>query len=165
MPHPPSPFVVWPFPSFPGDLKELSEAIARPLVDATVAFPPAAVLGLARIVVCVLMSEQRGETVTAFSNIGVKSAVALKALTLGWEDAMRVLRRSHKLLRQLRAMSAGPSSQRPRLLYLPREAMELMAAYGDDPVSERQTRGAFKAFGCIPANSLSLFFFKCSVEI
>mmetsp|Transcript_33621 Transcript_33621/g.39521 ORF Transcript_33621/g.39521 Transcript_33621/m.39521 type:complete len:2664 (+) Transcript_33621:57-8048(+) len=119
---------------YPADMMELSEAIAKPLVDATVPFPPPAVLGLIRIVVCILQCEKRGDTVTAFNSIGVKAARKLKATTLGWEDAMRVLRRCHKLLRQLRLLSAGPASCRPRLLHLPHEALELMAAYGDDPI-------------------------------
>jgi hypothetical protein len=83
----------------------------------------------------VIKCEKRGDTVTAFNSIGVKAARKLKATTLGWEDAMRVLRRSHKLLRQLRQLSAGPASRRPRLLHLPREALELMAAYGVNDLS------------------------------
>ena len=47
---------------------------------------------------------------------------------------MRMLRRGSKLLRQLRGLAAGPANARPRLLYLPREALELLAAYDDDPV-------------------------------
>jgi hypothetical protein len=134
---------------YPNDLKELSEAIAKPLVDATVPFPPAAVLGLLRILVCILQSEKYGDTVTAFNTIGVKQARPLKPLVLGWEDGMRVLRRAHKLLRQMRALAAGPASRRPRLLYLPREALELMAAYEEDPVmsvaSMRQIGNGAKA--------------------
>ena len=59
---------------FPSDLMELAEAIALPLVDSTRPFPPAAVLGLMRIVVTVLGSEQAGDTVASFSRIGIKHA-------------------------------------------------------------------------------------------
>ena len=121
---------------FPDDLKELAETIAKPLVDSTLPFPPAAVLGLVRILVCILQSEKRGDTVGAISAIGVKQQRSLGALSLGWEDAMRVLRRAQRTLRQCRALAAGPSNRRPRLLYLPREALELMAAYGDDPAMQ-----------------------------
>ena len=72
-------------------------------------FPPAPSWAC-RILVCILQSEKYGDTVTAFNTIGVKQARPLKPLVLGWEDGMRVLRRAHKLLRQMRALAAGPAS-------------------------------------------------------
>ena len=77
---------------FPSDLMELAEAIALPLVDSTRPFPPAAVLGLMRIVVTVLGCEQAGDTVASFSRIGIKHARPITATLLTWEDAMRTLR-------------------------------------------------------------------------
>lgn len=71
------------------------------MIDPTVPYPPAAVLGLMRVVMTILQSEKYGDTVTAVSSIGIKSKRSLKPLSLMWDDAMRVLRRSHKLLRQV----------------------------------------------------------------
>ena len=52
---------------------------------------------------------------------------------LSWTGAVKVLRRGHWLLRRLRALAAGPASTPPRILALPRSALELCRAYETDP--------------------------------
>ncbi|KAJ8599096.1 hypothetical protein CTAYLR_008867, partial [Chrysophaeum taylorii] len=128
---------------FPADLYELAEAIHAAQIDHRVAYPPAAVLGLVRIVVLLLSNERNEavgdgdedleEVVTEYSAIGVRHRLAVERVDLSWSGAMKVLRRAHRLLRRLRALVAGPASIPPRLLSLPRVAIELFEAYALDP--------------------------------
>lgn len=134
----------------PADLCELAEAIRHACVDHRVSYPPAAVLGLLRIVVLLLSNEKddavdevpsehietsypEEETVTDFSSIGVRRSMAVERIDMSWVEAMKVLRRAHRLLRRLRSLAAGPASIPPRLLTLPRVALELFEAYKNDP--------------------------------
>lgn len=134
---------------FPADLYELAEAIRSAQVDHRVAYPPAAVLGLVRMVVLILSNERNEvvgeaesttddsghlkETVTDYSAIGVRHTIAVERIDLSWTGATKVLRRAHRLLRRLRALAAGPASIPPRLLSLPRIVLELFDAYAHDP--------------------------------
>ena len=117
---------------FPADLQELADAIQLPLVDPSKPYLPAAVLGLIKIVCLALGAEDKDEKLAHYSRIGVRSKIAVdKDMT--WETAMKVLRRSSKLLRRMRALSAGPANRRPRLLHLPEQAVEMFKAYEHDP--------------------------------
>ena len=69
-------------------------------------------------------------------------AVAHAEMT--WDVAMKTLRRGALLLRKLRALAAGPSAQRPRLLHVPHAAAELLRAYEHDP---QMTHDAMRRVG------------------
>ncbi|GMI41685.1 hypothetical protein TeGR_g13922 [Tetraparma gracilis] len=117
---------------FPADLQELADAIQAPLIDVTKAYLPASVLGLIKIVCLSLGAEDKKEQLAHYSRIGVRTETAVDdAMT--WETAMKVLRRSSKLLRRMRALASGPANRRPRLLHLPEKAVELFKAYEHDP--------------------------------
>ena len=151
---------------FPADFYDLADAIRQAQCDHRVAYPPAAVLGLLRVVVLLLSvidnkTEERedkafipgqqqkvdGEHVTELSAIGVRRLLPVERIDLSWNGAMKVLRRAHRFLRRLRALAAGPNSSPPRLLSLPRLALDLFDAYAKDPTMtisamERLPRGA-----------------------
>eukprot|EP00520_Triparma_pacifica_P008455 CAMPEP_0118666812 /NCGR_PEP_ID=MMETSP0785-20121206/19428_1 /TAXON_ID=91992 /ORGANISM="Bolidomonas pacifica, Strain CCMP 1866" /LENGTH=2849 /DNA_ID=CAMNT_0006561175 /DNA_START=172 /DNA_END=8724 /DNA_ORIENTATION=+ len=117
---------------FPADLQELADSIQLPLVDLSKPYLPAAVLGLIKIVCLALGAEDKGEKLAHYSRIGVRADIAVSA-DMTWETAMKVLRRSSKLLRRMRALSSGPANRRPRLLHLPEKAVEMFRAYEHDP--------------------------------
>ncbi|GMH87214.1 hypothetical protein TL16_g10785 [Triparma laevis f. inornata] len=117
---------------FPADLAELADAIQLPLVDFSKSFLPAAVLGLIKIVCLSLGAEDKDEKLAHYSRIGVRSKLDVGS-EMTWEVAMKVLRRSSKLLRRMRALSAGPANRRPRLLHLPPTAVEAYKSYAHDP--------------------------------
>jgi len=117
---------------FPADLQELADAIQLPLVDLSKPYLPAAVLGLIKIVCLALGAEDKDEKLAHYSRIGVRADIAVSA-DMTWETAMKVLRRSSKLLRRMRALSSGPANRRPRLLHLPEKAVEMFRAYEFDP--------------------------------
>ncbi|GMH84147.1 hypothetical protein TrST_g12290 [Triparma strigata] len=117
---------------FPADLAELADAIQLPLVDFSKSFLPAAVLGLIKIVCLSLGAEDKDEKIAHYSRVGVRENLAVGS-EMTWEVAMKVLRRSSKLLRRMRALSAGPANRRPRLLHLPPSAVEAYKSYAHDP--------------------------------
>ena len=65
---------------FPSDLLELADAIALALADHTQPYPPAAVLGLLRIVVLMLSATADPLTVANYSGIGVRTERAVSGL-------------------------------------------------------------------------------------
>uniref|UniRef100_A0A6S8F1B5 Calmodulin n=1 Tax=Aureoumbra lagunensis TaxID=44058 RepID=A0A6S8F1B5_9STRA len=157
---------------FAADLYELANAIKGAQLDSRVAYPPAAVLGLIRVLVLILGVERQDdeintskemhqkEVVTDYNAIGVKRKMDVERLDLSWNGAMKVLRRSHRFLRRLRALAAGPASIPPRLLSLPTIALELFDAYANDPTMtldamQRLSKGA-KAASCLLSFVFSL---------
>ena len=129
---------------FPSDLLELADAIALALADHTQPYPPAAVLGLLRIVVLMLSATADPLTVANYSGIGVRTERAVAHAEMTWDVAMKTLRRGALLLRKLRALAARPSAQRPRLLHVPHAAAELLRAYEHDP---QMTHDAMRRVG------------------
>jgi len=117
---------------FPADLQELADAIQTPLVDLSKPYLPAAVLGLIKTVCLMLGAEKKQETMAHYDRIGVRTVVPIDK-NMTWESAMKVLRRSSKLLRRMRALAAGPANRRPRLLHLPPDAIDMFKAYEHDP--------------------------------
>lgn len=121
---------------FAQDLKELATAIQEAQVDSRLAFPPAAVLGLVRIMMLMLSEDgggALGTTLSDYTAIGTKHGMEVERNDLSWTGAVKVLRRGHWLLRRLRFLAAGPASVPPRLLSLPLQSLELLRAYDNDP--------------------------------
>lgn len=100
---------------FHEDIVELARAINTSLHDKDVVPPPNVVLGLLKVVALMLEEDEDSGAVTQYSSLGVQSVNTVEPVwQYTWHDALRLLRRSSKLLRRLRQVAEGPVSKRPR---------------------------------------------------
>lgn len=108
---------------FHQDIVELADAIDA-LCERGKAPPPSIVLGLLKLVALMIEQDEESGAITWYSTLGVRSVDKLEAShQFSWRDAVRLLRRSSKLLRRLRQVAAGPASKRPRMVYFVQTAV------------------------------------------
>lgn len=101
---------------FHHDIVELADAIDA-LCQGGNASLPSVVLGLLKVVALMLEQDEESEAITRYSALGVQSADKLEPSHMfSWRDAVRLLRRSSRLLRRLRQVAAGPAGKRPRMV-------------------------------------------------
>jgi hypothetical protein len=136
----------------PDDLLELGERILLCMVDPAEAYPPPAVLGLLRLLAMLLGSPEAPDVVSFYTLIGSRFRYILTSPELTWSNAMRMLRRTSKLLRKLRALASDPLRSPARIVYIPPECLALAEELRKDPAFTREAmlgigRGAKCAVG------------------
>ncbi|CAM9513235.1 unnamed protein product, partial [Discosporangium mesarthrocarpum] len=119
---------------FHQDIVELADAIEAPLLDGSRDPPPGVVLGLLWVVELMLVANgSPHDEISHYSTVGVRSWTQLQpAQKLTWRGALRLLRRTSKLIRRLRQLAEGPASTRPRLLCLSHAAVQNYQALRND---------------------------------
>lgn len=114
---------------FHQDIVELAEAIDMSLHDEQIAPPPSVILGLLRVVALMLEENTDSGEITTYSALGVQSAHKVDiSRRYTWLDAVRLLRRSSKLLRRLRQVAEGPAGIRPRMVHFSQAAVQTYTA-------------------------------------
>jgi len=122
--------IVGPSQLFPSDVVDLAKRIEAAVLDPVRNGLPPVILGLLRVIILLL----GGDDITVVMPTGVMAPKRMKyANDVGWEDAMRVLRRSSRFLHRLRVVASGPAAKRPRLLAVSEDGMQLYHAYKLDP--------------------------------
>lgn len=111
------------------DIVELADAVEAGLVEHGATPLPGVVLGLLKVVAFMLEEDEESGATTRYSTLGVRSTTKIRpAVHFSWREALILLRRSYKLLRRLRQVAEGPSSRRPRIVYLSQAAVQAYAA-------------------------------------
>lgn len=110
---------------FRQDIVQLANAIDTSLHREQTSSPPSIVLGLVRVVALMLAEDEESGAITSYSALGVQSIDKVQATQqYKWIDALRMLRRSSKLLRRLRQVAEGPASERPRMVHFSQVAVQ-----------------------------------------
>lgn len=135
---------------FHQDIVDLAETIDMSIHNAQVPPPPSVVLGLMRVVALMLEEDDEAGAVTTYTTLGVQSVYKIGiSRQFTWLDALRLLRRSSKLLRRLRQVAEGPASKRPRMVHFSQAAVQTYNALRCDcawnPVTLGRIGGGAKA--------------------
>lgn len=135
---------------FHQDIVDLADTIDISIHNSRVPPPPSVVLGLLRVVALMLEEDDEAGRVTTYTTLGVQSVYKIGvSRQFTWVDALRVLRRSSKLLRRLRQVAEGPASKRPRMVHFSQAAVQTYKALRYDcawnPVTLGRIGGGAKA--------------------
>ena len=117
---------------FHEDLLELVNAIESHQTGSLADSLPGIGLGVLKVVV--LMLEDDESVAIRHNSLGKRSGGRLKpSMHFSWEDALLMLRRSSYFLRRLRQLAEGPTSRRPRILYISQNSVRIYKAIRCDP--------------------------------
>lgn len=119
---------------FAMDVKELAkriqDALYQPLATP---LPPDEVLHMLRMTCSLLIASDKYTGHTTYSNVGARYFKEVAESDLGWEETMKMVNRSNRFLRRIRAMAYAPVAKPPRLIYVPESVHTLYRAMVYNP--------------------------------
>ena len=122
------------------DVKELATRLIYAIEEpTTTTFPPDEVLHLLRLSLMVINSCRGNIGLTGYDFFNVRNYDEYTGEDLTWELAAKMVNRSERFIRLIRAVAYGPGAKPPRLLQLSSEGNLLYAAQGKNPLWKLQT--------------------------
>ena len=119
---------------FPMDVKELAGRIQLALNEPHAnELPPDEVLHLLRMASILLIAGEGASGITSYDHIGSRFHVETDGRDLTWEQAMKLVNRSNKYLRRVRALAYAPVAKPPRLISLPEDVIALFKSQSRNP--------------------------------
>ena len=119
---------------FQMDIKELAIRIQMAMNEPhNNQFPPDEVLHLLRMVTILLVHGEGFAGLTTYNNMGARYHEETDGRNISWEQASKLVNRSNKYLRRIRALAFAPMAKPPRLVALPEDVIALYKAQGRNP--------------------------------
>lgn len=135
---------------FPMDVKELASKIQLALNEPHAnQLPPDEVLHLLRMASILLIAGEGAAGITSYDHIGSRFHVETDGRNITWEQAMKLVNRSNKYLRRIRALAYAPVAKPPRLIALPDDVVALFKSQAHNPkwcIETFQTMGRGSKF-------------------
>lgn len=122
------------------DVKELARRLIYAIEEpSTTTFPPDEVLHLLRLSVMIIHSCRGNLGLTQYDFFNVRHYEEYSGEELTWELGAKMVNRSERFIRLVRAVAYGPGAKPPRLLQLSSEGNLLYAALAKNPNWKLQT--------------------------
>lgn len=121
--------------------KRIQMAIEEPF---TTSFPPDEVLYLIRLATCVLLTDEGAGAVSTYSTVGARYYEELQGAKLTWLQGMKILNRSNRFIRRVRAIAFAPVARPPRMVKINEDTILLYKALKNNP---RWCVGTFESIG------------------
>lgn len=114
---------------FPMDVKEFAKRVEVALYQpGNVALPPDEVLHLLRMSCTLLVAADGHVGITTYNNVGARYYDEYTEKDISWEEGMKIVNRSNKFLRRIRALAYAPVAKPPRLVHVPPQVHTLYRA-------------------------------------
>ena len=116
------------------DVKELARRIIYAIEEpTTTSFPPDEVLHLIRLTVSVVQSARGTLGLADYDFFNARHYDEFEGVQLTWKTAAKMVNRSERFIRLVRALAFGPGAKPPRLVQISNEASLLFASQSKNP--------------------------------
>lgn len=137
---------------FLSDVQELGRRIQNAIEEPlTTKYPPDEVLHVIRLSIMIIQGSRGLLGLSSYNIMNKRSYKEVNGEDLTWTDASKMINRSERLLRIVRNMAFGPSTNPPRLIQIPTNAVILYDAQQFNPLwclETFETMGMGSKFCC-----------------